>query len=322
MPKAKANSVVPATVLKSTQVGEPTPVKIINRRDSFRDSSPDSSPDSFLVHPNDRRKVRWDLWLAFLIIYSIITVPFRIGFNAEATGIWLAIDIMVDIFFFLDMIVSFRTSFCNTAGDYTWDPKIIAKNYLRGWFTIDFVSTFPIDQVAGAVIGGGETSTLRAIKLIRVLRLVRLIKLVKLLNITELIEANEDIVPINTGVFSIFSMLAKVVFLAHLVACFWYMAGQASDGEGWVHSYFGDTDSKPQNWTDPAADFCAASACDSRPFPANHTCVPTESTLTYTHRYTTALYWSITTMATVGYGDLNTSSDTERAFSILVVALF
>ena len=45
-----------------------------------------------------------------------------------------------------DMIVNFRTSFVHN-GEVIVDARLIAVNYLRGWFLIDAVSAVPFDFV-------------------------------------------------------------------------------------------------------------------------------------------------------------------------------
>jgi len=48
--------------------------------------------------------------------------------------------------FMADMIINFRTSFVQN-GEVIVDAKMIAVNYLRGWFLIDAVSAIPFDFV-------------------------------------------------------------------------------------------------------------------------------------------------------------------------------
>ena len=48
--------------------------------------------------------------------------------------------------FMADMIINFRTSFIQH-GEVIVDAKLIAVNYLRGWFLIDAVSAIPFDFV-------------------------------------------------------------------------------------------------------------------------------------------------------------------------------
>lgn len=44
-----------------------------------------------------------------------------------------------------DVCLSFRTTFVSKEGEAIYDPMIIAKNYLRGWFVIDAFSAMPYD---------------------------------------------------------------------------------------------------------------------------------------------------------------------------------
>lgn len=63
------------------------------------------------MHPHGKAKVKWDLMVAVLIVYSTLSVPFRIGFE-EAAGLFgTLVDAVVDVGFVLDIVLSFRTAF-------------------------------------------------------------------------------------------------------------------------------------------------------------------------------------------------------------------
>jgi len=101
-----------------------------------------------IIHPRHPKKVLWDIFIAACIMYSTISVPFWIGFSVEATGFWMGLDVVVDICFGIDMMLSFRTAYENSEGELVSAAGDVALNYLKGWFTIDFVSTVPIDRIA------------------------------------------------------------------------------------------------------------------------------------------------------------------------------
>lgn len=60
---------------------------------------------------------------------------------------YLAINLTMDIIFFIDILVGFNTSIENDYEEIT-DRKIISKTYLKGWFTVDLISALPVDSIA------------------------------------------------------------------------------------------------------------------------------------------------------------------------------
>ena len=66
---------------------------------------------------------------------------------------------------------------------------VIALNYFKLWFWIDFFSTVPIDRIGEAIAraqASGGADGLRTLKMIRALRLIRLLKLARVLKLKKL----------------------------------------------------------------------------------------------------------------------------------------
>ena len=147
--------------------------------------------DHCLIHPRVPPKMIWDLVLAFLIVYSVVFVPYRLGFfgGAEPTEGFQVFDIVADVFFGLDILTAFRTAFPDPlTGALVTSNFAVTCNYLKGWFTIDFASTIPVDRIAnlGGSTSANQQARLRAFKTLRVLRLFRLLKLLRLFKLKRL----------------------------------------------------------------------------------------------------------------------------------------
>lgn len=82
------------------------------------------------------------------------------------------------------------------------DQKKIAKTYLKGWFGIDFVATFPWDVLSSEV---------KILKLLRLLRLTRLLKKLDKLK--------------GANAFRFVKLIFGFFLLAHWVACVWWAFG-------------------------------------------------------------------------------------------------
>ena len=85
--------------------------------------------------------------ILFLTFYTSVFVPFNVAFKPKAMENWLqlVVDNIVDVFFFLDVVLNFHTTYVNPAGEVISDPKLIRRNYLRSWFFIDLMSCLPFD---------------------------------------------------------------------------------------------------------------------------------------------------------------------------------
>ena len=100
---------------------------------------------------NETTRIRWDLFVMVLATWNCFAIPLEIAFEpAMSKGIgWLVINSVTDVLFLVDIVLTFRTTYINTAtGDEITEPKKIAMQYLSGRFWIDLLATIPFDQVA------------------------------------------------------------------------------------------------------------------------------------------------------------------------------
>lgn len=75
------------------------------------------------------------------------------------------------MFFLVDLCINFLSAYEDENKKVIDDPKLIAKEYLSGWFLIDFVAVVPISYflTSDNTVGTGGYN-----KLLRLLRLPRL----------------------------------------------------------------------------------------------------------------------------------------------------
>lgn len=105
---------------------------------------------------NNQLKTNWDLLILVMAFYNCFEIPFEIAFQADfiETPAVQFINNTTDFFFFLDIVVSFRTTYYDIiSGDEVFSGKLTAIAYLKSRFLIDFISTVPVDTIAELITG-------------------------------------------------------------------------------------------------------------------------------------------------------------------------
>ena len=182
---------------------------------------------------NDPRKTNWDLYVMVLATINVLLVPIDVGFEPESfqTIQFKIFNYFIDFIFFVDILVSFRTSYINPrTGAEVLNIKYVAQNYIKTSFTVDLLATIPFDTVGQASFNS-ENATFKIFGALKLVRVLRLSKIIAYLRATEEIKA--------------FLKLIKLVFFLmiymHCLACIWWMI--VSREETWISQLsFNDDD--------------------------------------------------------------------------------
>lgn len=77
--------------------------------------------------------------------YTLIFTPYSVAFidNLNQYPIYYYLDMIIDIFFLIDIIITFFSAYYNLEDEICVQHKLIAINYITGWFLIDFIGIFP-----------------------------------------------------------------------------------------------------------------------------------------------------------------------------------
>ncbi|CAE7523511.1 eag [Symbiodinium pilosum] len=219
------------------------------RRNSFSESF---WRKRLITRPHSRKRMLWDLFGLVLVVWDIFAIPMN-AFELTDVAILTVVNWTSTVFWTIDLPTNFFNSFYR-AGHVVLDPREIALQYLRTWFTID-VSVLGLDwcflalDVAFASDsdedGAGNNylrimRMSRGLKILRILRLVRLAKLFPKFH-TAFVAVQSDSVRLSLG--ALFAVVI-VVTMNHYVACGWFALGywDTSAPVTWVavHDLSGD----------------------------------------------------------------------------------
>jgi len=269
----------------------------------------------YIVPPHHSRKVKWDLFVGALVLYSVMVIPFRFGFGIQDDGFSEAIDCTVDFLFFVDICLSFRTGYLDSEGGVNTIPSHIRNRYLRGWFVIDLISTLPWAAIVSASVPEAKQNT-AASRLLRFTRLTRMLKMARVIKIARLSKLAVSSVDVSTNAIRLVGMCTKIFVPAHILACFWYYftsegsSGHDPCGAGLLGCGSAEADLPgPSHWVDHQV----------RKYSLSHAVASTADTDSSLDKYVISLYWVFTTMTTVGYGDVIPTNNMERVFAVCVI---
>lgn len=123
-----------------------------------------------------------------LLVYTALIIPFRVAFVDGSSDVWFILEILVDVLFGLDIIVTFNTSYQDDDNLHITDRTMIAKRYLKGWFLIDLGTTIPFQTISKFVDSLQNIDNTKIIRLARLPRISKILKVVHLLKIFRLLK--------------------------------------------------------------------------------------------------------------------------------------
>ncbi|XP_061925656.1 potassium voltage-gated channel subfamily H member 6-like [Entelurus aequoreus] len=251
-------------------------------------------------------KAVWDWVILLLVIYTAIFTPYSATFllsdqeeaAMRACGYSCSplnvVDLIVDIMFIVDIGINFRTTYVNSNDEVVSQSSRIAVHYFKGWFLIDMVAAIPFDLLIyrsgeEVVRGGGEGETTTLIGLLKTARLLRLVRVARKLDRYS-----------EYGAAVLFLLMCTFALIAHWLACIWYAIGNVerltSAGIGWLDT-LADQLGRPYN----------NSVMGSGP--------------SIRDKYVTALYFTFSSLTSVGFGNVSPNTNSEKIFSICVMLI-
>ena len=141
-----------------------------------------------------------------------------------------------DIWFTLDVALNFRTGFIEDGSNnqIIIDAREIRRKYLRGWFILDLISTFPFDIAISALTGGGvQQRSTRFLKYMRLTKLFRLLRLLRVSRIWRYMHQWDDFfnLPYDSALVYVrmFAAFLCLLLYAHVSACIQFMVPMVMD---------------------------------------------------------------------------------------------
>lgn len=254
-------------------------------------------------------KAIWDWVVLFLVMYTAIITPYMAAFvltrdtkrealneNPEtrvnhgpisiADDPLVIVDYIVDVMFIIDIFINFRTTFVDSNDEVVSDPCRVAVNYMKGWFVVDLLAAIPFELL---IMIGNTDQTTTLIGLLKTARLLRLVRVARKLDRYS-----------EYGTALLLLLMFGFALVAHWLACMWYAIGNferpGENSLGWL-TQLGDATHMPYNDSIP----------DSGP--------------DLQTKYLTALYFTLSSLTSVGFGNVSANTNGEKVFTILIMFL-
>lgn len=244
-----------------------------------------------VIMPSSYFALAWDLIMLLVLVYLCIALPYTVAFAidfADLRSPLSQVDITFSVLFMIDCCLNFRTAYISDDGTVEMRHSRIAWRYMRGWFLFDVLSSLPWEQMISQNSHIPTTSIVALLKIPRVLRVVKVLRLLKVLRMARLTNLPAVMSKVdgltNRPMVQLGTQCAMVCMLLHWIACVWYWIATIGSDGGWV-----------------SASGLAAEA-DS-------------------HKYVAALYFAVSTVATVGFGDITAVTLREKVVATITMLI-
>ena len=277
-------------------------IRVKNLCDSNDDDESDTDDEQYVIDPETKAIAIFDFFIIFFFIYYFFYTTVQLcsercycSSNEHITFSELML-IINDILCFADFFLSFFRGYYNYNYELVKTNKLILNNYFKNDFSFDLLSAIPFFSISQYLCFKEGFHYYECLKyeiptrylLLRLFSLFKTVKIKKILGHKK----NQALDKLSTlisenytleRVCSIISNSLIYIGIFHFFVCFHIFIGN--------HSY--------SNW------LILTQSEDKSLF----------------HVYITSLYFLITTLTTVGYGDITCQSLLERIFQIVILAI-
>ena len=180
---------------------------------------PQEAPNVLLLVPGSPKLLAWEVVSCALLLWVAVAVPYQIAFVRRGrwdVTFWATYwETLVDLFFIADIVRNCFTAY-NDHGTLILDQRKIFRHYMRSWFLIDFVASFPLDWFVGFVLSDEEEVGSQLLLLLRLVKLWKLLRLLRLWRIGLRLQLDSGTFPLAEAVIAITSS-----------SSFWYVTRAA-----------------------------------------------------------------------------------------------
>jgi len=277
--------------------------RIISIRDEL--SEPERQIKKIFL-PHSVFRTLWDIMSAIFTIYYIIIIPYRIAFilDEEIYNIlpWLSIDFFIDVFFIMDIILKYKYFSHFENGKIVKERERIKKHYFRNGMILDVASCLPIESFS-LLVGLRYIFLLRSLHFVRVHRLSFYFSQIDhYLNLWKL--------QISSATTLLLRMFFFYILANHWCGCVWFI----------IHRYIEYNEEFTWATTDCPGDKFDGDSCLSQwneSLQQHDICSNNDI-----HKcYIRSIYFVITTISTVGYGDISPVTEIETLWEDVVVII-
>ena len=248
----------------------------------------------FSFHPNSTYIFIFEIIIIFANLYSFIFIPLRIAKNEDMRGSNTLFDeiiiYLIDIIYFMDIIIFFFKGYFNHEMEIIRNNKKIIIHYLLGDFFMDILEAFPLNYIIYLcnkkhnyfIYSDYNIIFLKLLAFVKPFKIFKITKKKNNIALEDFFENFNNSYRLETFIEFFISFLIFFLFV-HLFIC--------------LHIFF--TLQNYPNWI-------------------THINLADE---TFSTKYITSFYFLMTTMTTVGYGDIVCISLIERIFHIILIAI-
>jgi hypothetical protein len=183
----------------------------------------------YVLMPESKFRVVWNILMIFFILQTATYTPYRIAFITDSRPGDQYLDLSIDTYFVIDVLINFFTAFPDpVTGLLITNLRAIVGNYLKSDFLFDAVASFPFSILDAAFNISASGTGSNFAKLAKLPRLYRLARIVRIIKIGKLIRQNPqfsnwlDTIMVNFAVMRLVKTFFGVFFSIHLMGCLWF----------------------------------------------------------------------------------------------------